>query len=62
MIEERSLLINYSHSHEDYRRSDVRFNGQADVELVAPNSAGLYAFLDKADRTRSDRSIEPGEL
>ena len=60
LIGERSLLVLHSHSHGDHRRGDEQFTGQADIELVAPNAAGLQAFLDVADRTGSDRSIELG--
>ena len=57
LIGERSLLVLHSHSHGDHRRGDAQFTGQADIELVAPNAAGLQAFLDVVDRTGSDRSI-----
>jgi hydroxyacylglutathione hydrolase len=60
LIGERSLLILHSHSHGDHRRGDTQFSGQTGVELVAPNAASLRAFLDKADGTGSDRSIELG--
>jgi len=60
LIGERSLLVLHSHSHGDHRRGDEQFTGQADIELVAPNAAGLQAFLDAADRIGSDRSIELG--
>ena len=60
LIGERSLLVLHSHSHGDHRRGDEQFTGQADIELVAPNAAGLQAFLEVADRTGSDRSIELG--
>jgi glyoxylase-like metal-dependent hydrolase (beta-lactamase superfamily II) len=60
LIGERLLLVLHSHSHGDHRRGDEQFTGQAGVELVAPNAAGLRAFLDKADRTGRDRSIELG--
>ena len=60
LIGKRSLLVLHSHSHGDHRRGDEQFTGQADIELVAPNAAGLQAFLEVADRTGSDRSIELG--
>ena len=60
LIGERLLLVLHSHNHGDHRRGDGQFTGQAGVELVAPNAAGLRAFLDKADRTESGRSIELG--
>ena len=60
LIGERSLLVLHSHSHGDHRQGDEQFTGQADIELVAPNAAGLQAFLEVADRTGSDRSIELG--
>ena len=60
LIGGRSLLILHSHSHGDHRRGDTQFSGQTGVELVAPNAASLRAFLDKADGTGSDRSIELG--
>ena len=60
LIGERSLLILHSHSHGDHRRGDTQFSGQTGVELVAPNAASLRVFLDKADGTGSDRSIELG--
>jgi hydroxyacylglutathione hydrolase len=60
LIGERSLLVLHSHSHGDHRRGDTQFSGQTGVELVAPNAASLRAFLDKADGTGSDRSIELG--
>ena len=60
LIGERSLLVLHSHSHGDHRRGDEQFTGQADIELVAPNAAGLQAFLEVADHTESDRSIELG--
>ena len=60
LIGERSLLVLHSHSHGDHRRGDEQFTGQTDIELVAPNAAGLQAFLEVADRTGSDRSIELG--
>ena len=60
LIGERSLLVLHSHSHGDHRGGDKQFSGQPGVELVAPNAAGLQAFLNKADRTGSDRSIELG--
>ena len=41
LIGERSLLVLHSHSHGDHRRGDEQFTGQADIELVAPNAAGL---------------------
>ena len=60
LVGERSLLVLHSHSHGDHRRGDTQFSGQTGVELVAPNAASLRAFLDKADGTGSDRSIELG--
>ena len=60
LVGERSLLVLHSHSHGDHRRGDAQFSGQTGVELVAPNAASLRAFLDKADGTGSDRSIELG--
>jgi hydroxyacylglutathione hydrolase len=60
LVGERSLLVLHSHSHGDHRRGDAQFSGQTGVELVAPNAASLRAFLDKADRKGSDRSIELG--
>jgi glyoxylase-like metal-dependent hydrolase (beta-lactamase superfamily II) len=60
LIGERSLLVLHSHSHGDHCRGDEQFTAQAGVELVAPNTAGLRAFLDAADRTRNDRNIELG--
>ena len=61
LIGERSLLVLHSHSHGDHRQGDEQFTGQTGVELVAPNAAGLQAFLDAADRIGSDRSIELGK-
>ena len=60
LIGERLLLVLHSHNHGDHRRGDGQFTGQAGVELVAPNAAGLQAFLNRADRTGSDHSIELG--
>ena len=60
LVGERSLLVLHSHSHGDHRRGDAQFSGQTGVELVASNAASLRAFLDKADGTGSDRSIELG--
>ena len=60
LIGERSLLVLHSHSHGDHCRGDEQFIAQAGVELVAPNTAGLRAFLDAADRTGNDRNIELG--
>ena len=60
LVGERSLLVLHSHSHGDHRRGDTQFSGQTGVELVAPNAASLRAFLDKADGTGSDCSIELG--
>jgi glyoxylase-like metal-dependent hydrolase (beta-lactamase superfamily II) len=60
LIGERSLLVLHSHSHGDHCRGDEQFTAQAGVELVAPHTAGLRAFLDAADRTGNDRNIELG--
>ena len=60
LIGERPLLVLHSHSHGDHCRGDEQFIAQAGVELVAPNAAGLRAFLDAADRTGNDRNIELG--
>ena len=60
LIGERPLLVLHSHSHGDHCRGDEQFTAQAGVELVAPNTAGLRAFLDAADRTGNDRNIELG--
>jgi len=43
--DKREILVIHSHSHSDHYSADSQFIGQENVNVVAPNKAGINAFF-----------------